>query len=783
MVKSVQRVAVLGAGVMGSTIAGLLAGAGAQVLMLDIVPPELSDEDKAKGLTKESPAFRNKLADEGIKRLQDKRTGMLFSKNQLPYIETGNLEDDIERLAECDWILEVVVERLDIKQSVMKQIAKYRRKGSIVSSNTSGISINAIADGQDKEFRQHFLGTHFFNPPRFMHLFELIPCSDTLPEVMEEMARFGETKLGKGIVFAKDTPNFIGNRIGTYASVKTFNLMLEYGFDIPTIDQLTGPVMGHPKSATFRTGDMVGLDVLSNVAGNVSEDKNLSDEERARFEMPQFVKDLVEMGSLGDKTRKGFYQRKRGEDGKRIFLVYDVDKKDYVEFDRPKFSEVGEAMRSDNKYAAFVEGDTKFHEFAWELQRDIMLYAAEMVPEITEDYTMIDKAMNWGYNWEAGPFQTWDAIGVEKVIERAQKDGCTIPAWVLERVESGKKTFYEPDYKSIPYIEINDTEMPILKGNEDAQIRDMGDGVLFFEFISMGNSISQKTMEVFDMAFEELDAKDYRGMVIGNNGNNFSVGANVVEIAFGMQEKEWGQIEAGVKKYQDTNMAMKYSRKPIVAAPHNQILGGGCEIVMHANAVTPCVESYIGLVEVGVGLLPGAGGNKELLIRYNEQVNGTDNNDMLKALIGAFQAIATATVATNGFDAIDKNYMNAKNTKVIMNPNARFEEGKKKVLQLDADGYMPPAKAQVKVLGDFGRGALAVGLNDMLVGNFVSEYDKHIASKIAWVLTGGNVVPGTIVSEQYLLDLEREAFLSLCGEDKTMARIEHMMVEGKPLRN
>ncbi|MDR3304442.1 MAG: enoyl-CoA hydratase/isomerase family protein [Clostridiales Family XIII bacterium] len=783
MVNDIQKVAVLGAGVMGSTIAGLIVGSGARALLLDIVPKELDEDDKAKGLTEESPAFRNKLALAGIERLQDKKTGMLFSKTQLPLIEAGNFEDDMARLAECDWIVEVVMERLDIKRSVMDRVAKYRKKGSIVSTNTSGISVGAIGEGQDKEFLRHFLGTHFFNPPRFMHLFELIPGKETLPEVTERMAAFGDRFLGKGIVVAKDTPNFIGNRIGVYASIQVMRLMEKYGLDIPTVDQLTGPAMGHPKSATFRTMDMAGLDVFYHVAENVV-NADVDTAEKERFRSPDLIKGLVDAGAFGDKTKKGFFQKSRDADGKRVVKVYDPQTKDYIDFERPKPELIAEAKKSDNQYAALVYGDSDHSKFCWELTRDISLYAAEKIPEIADDYREIDKAMNWGFNWKLGPFQMWDAIGVERSIKRMKEEGFRIPAWVEERVAAGKTAFYEEDDRLTPYIKLDDKTPPVLVSNDEARLRDLGDGVLLFEFIASGNSIGQNTMALFDTALEDYLAKsEWAGMVIGNQGDMFSAGANLVTIGFGIQLEDWKSIEDGIATYQNTNMRLKYCGKPIVTAPFSRVLGGGAECVMHSDCAVASVETYMGLVEVGVGLLPGAGGNKELLMRYYETASSDKPSDLLLKFLDAWQMVAMATFSSNAFDAIDKHLLRPKDTKVVMNQDALLDEAKRKVLNLAADGYMPPKPARIKVLGDYGRAAARIGVGGLVKGGYASEYDAHIAMKIAWVMTGGDAMKGAVVDEQYLLDLEREAFLSLCGEEKTKERMLYMMNNRKPLRN
>jgi len=777
MAYNVQKAAILGSGVMGSGIAGLLASVGIRVVLLDVVPNTLTEEEKVKGITKESPEFRNKLANAALERITNPKTMMLYKKENAALIKTGNLTDNMDLLTDCDWIIEVVVENLDIKKQVMQEVAKYRRPGSIVSTNTSGVSLHKIAEGMTKEFRQHFLGTHFFNPPRYMRLLEIITLEDTLPEVKEYMVNLAQNTLGKGVVFAKDTPNFIGNRIASMSSAEVLRLMIRYGFPIPLVDQLTGEVMGKAKSATFGTADLVGIDVFANVALNVVNSMD-DPKEKELFTHPEFVHELIKAGALGNKTKHGFYKRI----SKTESLYWDYKEKEYKPF-KPSVPEaVKNALASDNKFAAIVYGEAIENKFVWDHTKALLLYSASKVPEITDDFRMIDKAMKWGYNWEKGPFEIWDAIGPQRSIQRMKDEGDQIPAWVEKHLEENGGCFYGADDNlDFAYINLNAKAVPPVAANEDATLHNIGDGVLCLEFHSKGNSISDKTMDMLRIALEELK-KDWVGLVIGNRGKNFSAGANLLGIATLAKEKKWDSISEHVKTLQSLNMALKYAPKPVVAAPFKMAVGGGAECVLHCSCVVPHAELYMGLVEVGVGLIPSGGGCKEILVRATESVNGSNSKAMLPILRGSWRNIVTAAVSSSAFDAMDKGFLR-KDTRIIMNPDALIDEAKSKVIELAGKGYLPPVPAKVLLLGDYGRAVLFSEIEGMRGGGYMSEYDAHIAKKVAFILTGGNAVNGTIADEQYILDLEREAFVSLCGEEKTQERIEHMLKAGKPLRN
>lgn len=773
---NINKVAVLGAGVMGSGIAAHIAGAGIPVCLLDIVPRELTDKEKTKGLTLENPLVRNRFAQAGKDRVANPRNRAIYEKDMVDMIQVGNFTDNMQMLKDCDWIIEVIVERLDIKQNLMKQIDDFRKPGSIVTSNTSGVSINKIVEDMPLEFKQHFLGTHFFNPPRYMKLFELIPGENTLPELVEFMNEFGTRRLGKGVVLAKDTPNFIGNRIGTYGLVNVIQLMGKYGYDIPKVDQLTGTIVGRPKSATFRTIDMVGLDIFHHVAGNVI---NNVEDEKDKFTVPQFVTDLIEKGHLGDKTKQGFYKKIKTEKGRET-LVWDIEKGEYVSVVKEKIEAVEKANKESNKFEAIVFGEAEENKFAWELIKNVLLYSASKVPEIADNYKEIDNAMMWGFNWELGPFAIWDAIGFEKAVERMKAEGHSLPQWIEDRIAAGNTKFYDADNIETPYITISAVKNTVIKRNEGASLVHIGDGVLCLQFITKGNTITDDVIEMINIAVEEVE-KNYKGLVIGNQSKNFSAGANLAVVRELAANKEFITIEKMVDNLQKANMALKYCKKPIVAAPYGMTLGGGAEIAMHAHKAAVHAETYMGLVETGVGLIPAGGGIKELLIRCMEGLEKAPTGEIITHLRKAWQNIAMGKVSSSAHDAMKKGFMR-NSDQVVMSKEYLIDEAKRTVLYLAESGFKPLQK-EIPVLGTTGRAALQFNLDFLLRGGFISEYDAHIANKIAYVLTGGDVPNGVTVSEEYILQLEKEAFVSLCREEKTLQRIEYMLRNGKPLRN
>jgi len=800
-VQEIRKAAVLGAGVMGATIAAHLANVGIPVYMLDIVPRELSPEEEKKGLTLENPEVRNRLAIKGKNDLLKQRWNPFYSKAYVDRITPGNFEDDMDKLKEVDWVIEVVVENMDIKKKIFKQVEENWTPGTIVSSNTSGLSINEMVSENSSEFRKHFLGTHFFNPPRIMKLLEIIPCENTSKEVINFMHHFCERVLGKGVVYAKDTPNFIANRIGVFGMVHTVKLMQEENMSIEAVDTITGPPMGHPKSATFRTGDMVGLDTLVHVARTIR-DKSGDPAEKEMFELPDFIQKMLDNQMFGDKTGQGFYKKVKGDSGSEIYTL-DYEKMEYRPREKPRFDILSQTKEAGlkNGFKMLVESDDQAGQFAWNLTKRLLLYTASLIPEIADDIVNVDRALRWGFNWKLGPFETWDTIGVRESVERMKSEGETVPANVEEMLDKGFKSFYREDengnlsyydfasknYKPVP-ISPEIISLPalkkqnkLIKGNDDASLIDLGDGVCCLEMHSPRQAISPAFIDFTFEAVEEAE-KNYVGMVIGNQENYFCVGANVGLVMMAAQGGEWDMLNDFVKKFQDSMMAVKYSRIPVVGAPFQMTLGGGMEIVLHCDRIHAAAETYMGQVEIGVGLLPGGGGNKELLIRFTEGIKEGVKVDLLPFVQKAFEAIAMSTVATSARHAQELGFMRPTD-KVTINQDYLLHDAKNTVLAMVKEGYETPRPKPITVLGEYGLATFKVGVQNMLWGGYITEYEQKIANEIAYVLCGGNIKPNTPVSEQYLLDIEREAFIRLCGEEKTHERISHMLSTGKPLRN
>ncbi|HOB86388.1 MAG TPA: 3-hydroxyacyl-CoA dehydrogenase/enoyl-CoA hydratase family protein [Bacillota bacterium] len=799
-VKEIRKVAVLGAGVMGATIAAHLANVGLPVYLLDIVPRQLTPEEEKAGLTLESPAVRNRLATAGKNGLLALKPSPLYQKSAIDLITPGNFEDDMDKLKECDWIVEVIVENIEIKKKVFKNVENHWTPGTIVSSNTSGLSINEMVSENSPEFRKYFLGTHFFNPPRYMKLLELIPCRETSPEVLKYMHRFCEKVLGKGVVFAKDTPNFIANRIGTYAMVYTINLMKQENMTIEEVDAITGPPMGHPKSASFRTLDMVGLDTFCHVAKTCA-DKSDDPEEKAAMEMPDFVNQMLEKKWLGDKTKQGFYKKVKSE-GKSEILALDYNTMEYRPRQKARFDILSQTKEAGLKegFKMLISSDDKAGKFAWNLTKRLLLYSASLIPAISDDIVNVDRAMRWGFNWKMGPFESWDAIGVRESVERMKQEGEKIPALVEEMLNNGIESFYKEENGSLLYYDIESKKyqpvptspeiisLAALKkqnklviGNDDASLIDLGDGVCCLEMHTMRQAINPVFTKFI---FEAVDAaeKDFVGMVIANQANNFCVGANVALILMAAQGGEWEMLDSVVKEFQDAMMRIKYSRIPVVAAPHQMTLGGGMEICLHCDRIHAAAETYLGQVEVGVGLIPGGGGNKELLIRYIEGIPEGAKIDMLPLVQKAFEAIAMAKVATSAREAQELGFLRPTD-KISVNQDYLIHDAKQTVLSMAQAGYEPPRPKPIPVLGEYGLAAFKAAVQNLRWGGFISDYDMRIANEIAYVLCGGNIRPNSLVTEQYLLDIEREAFLRLLKEPKTHERITAMLTTGKPLRN
>lgn len=807
MKRSIDKAAVLGSGVMGAAIAAHLANAGVPTYLLDIVPGELTPEEEKKGVTLESSQVRNRLATEAVNRLKKTKPAPLYVPENTELITPGNLEDHLDYLSECDWIIEVVVERLDIKKSLFEKVEKFRKPGSIISSNTSGLSINAMCEGRSEDFKQHFLGTHFFNPPRYMKLLEIIPAKETLPEVVDFMSHFGERVLGKGVVICKDTPNFVANRIGVYGMCITIKAMVEFGLSVEEVDVLTGRVMCRPQSASFRTLDMVGLDVLAHVAQNVH--KAAKDpEEKSVFELPAFFQKMLKNKWLGDKTKQGFYKKVKTEKGKEV-LVLDYNTMEYRPRQKPRFVSLEaarQAGRPVKQLQALIAGKDKGAQFAWHVLKKTLLYAANLSGEIADNIQSIDNAMKWGFNWDLGPFEIWDALGVKDVVERMRAEGEKIPPVVEDLLASGRQSFYEkrdgtryvfaPESKgtvkeSIPegviYLAPIKEQGKVIKSNAGASLVDIGDGVVCLEFHSKANVIGDDIIYMINYSVKEAE-KNWGGLVIGNYGTHFSAGANLFLILMEAEEEEWDEIEIMVDEFQKANMRLKYCKKPVVAAPHGMTLGGGCEVCLHAHRVNTCAETYMGLVETAVGLIPAGGGTKEMAFRAAEmeissgQIKAGGTNTVQPVVNRAFENIAMARVSTSGPEAVKLGYLRPTD-RVTINRDRVIGDAKKFVLELAASGFRPPRPKTVKALGTAGYAAIELGIQTMLWGNQITEHDALIAKKLAYVITGGGVTPGTPLTEQDCLDLEREAFLSLLGEPKTIERIKHMLKTNKPLRN
>ncbi|GGH28949.1 3-hydroxyacyl-CoA dehydrogenase/enoyl-CoA hydratase family protein [Paenibacillus segetis] len=798
MNKSIRKAAVIGSGIMGSGIAAHLANVGIPCLLLDMVPQDMTDEEVKKGYTPEHPAVRNRLATGAVAKLQKSTPSPLYDIAFADRITPGNLEDHLSHIAEVDWVIEVVVENLQVKKDLLSKVERYWKPGTIVSSNTSGISIDEMVADCSEDFQQYFLGTHFFNPPRYMKLLEIIPGMHTDPQIVQQMRVLGEKVLGKGVVLAKDTPNFIANRIGTYGLLITLQAMVEQGFTVEEVDAVTGPAMGRPKSATFRTLDMVGLDTFIHVADNVY--ANVTDEtERAAFIVPEVMKSMVERGWLGEKSGQGFYLKKKGPNGSEIsslqLLTMEYAPQKKITSGSLEAAKLAKGARGKTK--ALITAGDRYSEFAWNILKQVLVYSAEKVGEIADSIYEIDEAMKWGFNWELGPFETWDAIGLVKSVERMEKEGLSIPVWVKEWIAQGNQSFYQKENGTLYYVSeqrYKQIEQPpeiislrnlkennkIVKGNEGASLIDLGDGVACLEFHSPNNAIGADILMMIQQSLEEVRS-NFEGMVIANQGRNFCVGANIMLLLMEAQDEEWDEIDSIIRMFQNTMYQVKRFEKPVVAAPHRMTLGGGVESCLPADQVIAAVETYYGLVEFGVGLIPAGGGCKELTMRASQRV-GHSEADLQPYINQVFETIGMAKVSTSGHDAKRLGYLRATD-RIIANQDHLIYEAKQSVLRMSKAGYEPIPGEKFQVVGSEGKAVLQLGAMGMREGGFISDHDLLIAKKLAHILAGGDVPAGTLVSEQYMLDLEREAFLSLCGEPKTQQRMHHMLTKGKALRN
>ncbi|MBK8777054.1 MAG: 3-hydroxyacyl-CoA dehydrogenase/enoyl-CoA hydratase family protein [Saprospiraceae bacterium] len=792
----ISKVAVLGSGVMGSGIACHLANCGYQVLMLDIVPFDLTEAEKG------NKKARNKIVDTALLNAVKTKPAPLFHKSLISNIKTGNFDDDLTLISECDWIIEVIVERLDIKKSLFDKVEKYRKPGTLISSNTSGIPIHLMAEGRSEDFKAHFLGTHFFNPPRYLRLLEIIPTQDTNKAVVDFFMKFGDVHLGKRTVLCKDTPAFIANRIGVYAMSKIYQLTEELNLDISTVDKLTGPAMGRPGTGTFRLSDLVGLDTAVKVIEGIQ--TNCTDDEQIhQLKMPSYLTHLVENKWLGNKSGKGFYYKSDEKDagGKNVIYSLNLKTLEYEVPNKTQLASLGVSKQTDElgpRLKAIITMEDAGAQLIKRSLAGLFAYASNRIPEISDNIYSIDDALKAGFAWDLGPFEYWDAIGLSKGIELAESDGQSVAPWVKEMVEKGHTSFYthdgsikayDPGSKS--YLAIPGRESLVnlfaLSGNKpvyqnpDAVIHDIGDGVLCVEFKSKANTIGEGVVKAINEGISIAEEGKWQGLVIGNHGKNFSVGANLMMIAMSAYQQEWDELNFAVKTFQDTTMRCRYSKIPVVIATQGYVFGGGCETLMHCDAALCAAESYIGLVEAGVGLIPGGGGTKEFAVRASDSF--FEGDVMIPTLVEKFKTIAMAAVGTSATEAFDLGYLLKNKDSVVLNADRNITEAKAKVLELAPTYTMPIPREDVLVLGQQGLASLYIAAHSLKLGNYASAHDIKIAKKAAWVLCGGDLSGPQKVSERYLLDVEREAFLSLCGEQKTLERIQYMLENNKPLRN
>lgn len=800
MKKHIRKIAVIGSGIMGSGIACHFANIGVEVLLLDIVPNELSDKEQSKGLTLKDTAVRNRIVNTSLATALKSKPSPIYKTAFSERITTGNLEDDIHKIAEVDWIIEVVVEKLDIKQKVFTLIEKHRTPGTLISSNTSGIPIKFMNEGRSKDFQEHFAVTHFFNPPRYLKLFEVVPGPSCKQEVVDFLMYYGEKFLGKTAVLAKDTPAFIGNRIGIFGIMSLFHIVKELGLSITEVDKLTGPLIGRPKSATFRTVDVVGLDTLVHVANGLY--KNCPDDEsHDLFELPEFVKSLMENNWLGNKTKQGFYKKETDANGKRTILALDLNTMSYAPSKKASFASLERTKgisKVIERFKVLIEGKDKAGEFYRKTLAALFAYSANRIPEISDETFRIDDAMKAGFGWEHGPFQIWDAIGVEKGIALIEAENLKLNPWVKEMLAAEHKSFYtikdgltyfydipSKSSKKVPgqdsfIILDNIRETKTIWSNKEAAIQHLGDGILNVEFQSKMNTIGGGVLEAINKGID-LAETEYEAVILGNQAANFSVGANLAVAFLLAVEQEYEELNMATKLFQDTVMRLRYSSVPTLLTPRGMTFGGACEMSMHVDKVVAAAETYTGLVEFGVGIIPAGAGTKEMTLRASEAFLKDDVK--LNRLRDSFINIAMAKVATSAHEAYDLGFYQKSKDIVVVNSDRQIATAKKYALQLLDDGYTQPTPKKVKVLGQQALGMFHVGTDSLQKGQYASEHDKKIANKLGYIMAGGNLSEPTYVSEQYLLDLEREAILSLFGERKTLERIQHMLKTGKPLRN
>ncbi|TAG56745.1 MAG: 3-hydroxyacyl-CoA dehydrogenase/enoyl-CoA hydratase family protein [Cytophagales bacterium] len=801
MNRNIKKVAVLGSGVMGSRIACHFANIGLDTLLLDILPKELLPEEAAKGISIESKLFRNRIVNAALDATLKANPSALYKKSASSKIKVGNFEDDLSKISDCDWVIEAVVENVEIKKSLYEKLELHRKPGTLISSNTSGIPIFMMAEGRTEDFQKNFCGTHFFNPPRYLKLFEVIPSPKTDASVIDFFMNYGDLFLGKTTVLCKDTPAFIANRIGIYSIMEIFAVSQKLELSVEDVDKLTGPVLGRPRSATFRTGDVVGLDTLVNVCKNLANSLP-NDETKNLFIVPDYLQKMIDNKWLGDKTGQGFYKKSKNAEGKTEILSLDIKSGEYKTQVKSKFITLEQTKTIDDlrlRLKVLVKGQDKAGDFYRATFGGLFAYVSNRIPEISDEIYRIDDALKAGFGWELGPFEMWEAIGIKEGIELIKTAGKTPAAWVLSLCEktsftafyasiSGKKFFY--DIPSTTLKVIPGTESYILLdnfrsnkkvwSNAGATLHDIGDGVLNLEFHSKMNTLGSEVIQAINKSIS-IAEKDFKGLVIANEGANFSVGANLALLLMNAFEQEWDEINMMVAQFQKTMMRARYSAVPVVVAPHNMALGGGCELTLHADVVVAHAELYTGLVEFGVGLIPAGGGSKELTLRASDAniANGID----FMNLQNNYMTIAMAKVSSSAYEAIENGILRSFD-KIVLNRNRQIITAKEEVIELYNAGYTKPIERKdIKVLGKAGMANFFTGAASMLRGGYISEHDLKISQKLAYVMCGGDLSYPQMVSEQYLLDLEREAFVSLCGEKKTLERIKAMLETGKPLRN
>ncbi len=804
MALNIKRAAVLGSGTMGSGIAAHLANCGIETLVYDIVPKALTDPQQAQGLTTESPEFRNSIAANAINAMKKSRLAPLYDIDNIELLSPANLEDDFDELSEVDWIVEVVPESLKIKQPLFEKLEGIHRKGQIVSSNTSGIALDEITKGRCPEFCQHVMITHFFNPPRYMHLLELVPGEHTDRKIFSQMSEFARLTLGKGVAVAKDTPNFIANRVGVFDMCIAVQAAVKLGLKVEDVDAIMGKLVGRPKSAVFRLMDLVGLDIAVHVNSNLYE-AIPEDPDRETFSDNSLLEKMVNKGILGEKSGNGFYQKDKDEKGNRIFKAIDFESLDYYETQKCELKILKEAKAQDDlgaRIRVFMESEDKVGEYVWTVISSTLCYAANRVPEISESIEDVDNAIRWGFNWEKGPFELWDAIGVPYIVKRLKKENRSVPPLVQHLLDQGKESFYCFETHH-PYV-FNPREMThnlierpfaelylrdchqnkqVVKAGKMASLVDLEDGVLCVEFHSRANSISSEVISLIHEAIDLAESGQFRGVVIGNQSANFSFGADLKEMAGAVMTGNYQAIDEIVNQFQQTMLRLKYSRVPTVAAIHGMVLGGACEVSMQCDKIHAAAETYMGLVEIGVGLVPAGGGCKEWAIRCNQWAKNAGDASSFAMVNKALEQVGMAKTSTSAFDARKIGYLRPSDA-VTMNKNVLLYTAKHSVIQMANQGYVPPLKANdILVLGRGGLAEFKVRLNIWRQGQFISEYDEFLANKVAYILCGGDVMDNSVVTEQYFLDLEREAFVALLKEPKTLARIQHTLKTGKPLRN